>query len=469
MNRIILRAVAALFALSAAVALHASATAQEESAAQSESATEQPSHLKKLPIVRRELDNGLRVVMSPERTVPTVAIAVYYDVGSRNEEQGRSGFAHLFEHMMFQGSANVGKGEHFTLIMNRGGRPNGTTSVDRTNYFETLPSNELALGLWLEADRMRSLAVTEENFENQRETVKEERRQRVDNQQYMKSMLRINELAYGDYYPYAHPTIGYMQDLDNAPLAAVQEFFDTYYAPNNAVLAIAGDFEPEEAMELVRKYFGDIPKSDVPDYDPGELAPQTREREETMVDELAELPAFHIAYHIPPSRTEDHYALELLAMILGEGDSSRLYQKLVKEKELVRQIHVSTDDRRGPDLFSFWAILAGGNRGEKVRTLIYDELKRVADEGVSDRELEKAQNRIRADFTFGLQSNLSRAMNLATFELYWGDAKLLRRELGRYLDVTDEDIRRVAERYFDKTNRTVLDVVPASGAEGDKQ
>jgi predicted Zn-dependent peptidase len=316
---------------------------------------------------------------------------------------------------------------------------------------------------------MRSLAVTEENFENQRETVKEERRQRVDNQQYMKSMLRINELAYGDYYPYAHPTIGYMQDLDNAPLAAVQEFFDTYYAPNNAVLAIAGDFEPEEAMELVRKYFGDIPKSDVPDYDPGELAPQTREREETMVDELAELPAFHIAYHIPPSRTEDHYALELLAMILGEGDSSRLYQKLVKEKELVRQIHVSTDDRRGPDLFSFWAILAGGNRGEKVRTLIYDELKRVADEGVSDRELEKAQNRIRADFTFGLQSNLSRAMNLATFELYWGDAKLLRRELGRYLDVTDEDIRRVAERYFDKTNRTVLDVVPASGAEGDKQ
>jgi zinc protease len=234
-----------------------------------------PSPLEALPIVRETLPNGLRVVMSPNRTVPTVAIVVYYDVGSRNEQRGRSGFAHLFEHMMFQGSANVRKGEHFSLIMNRGGVLNGTTSEDRTNYYETLPSNELALGLWLEADRMRSLNVTAETYENQRQTVMEERRQRIDNQPYVPSFLRINELAYGDYFPYAHSTIGDMQDLVNAPLSAVQEFFRTYYAPNNAVLSISGDFEPEAAMGLIRRYFGEIPRANVPTFnDPG-LAPQT--------------------------------------------------------------------------------------------------------------------------------------------------------------------------------------------------
>ncbi|MCA9581398.1 MAG: insulinase family protein, partial [Myxococcales bacterium] len=221
-----------------------------------------------LPIQVETLENGLTVVMSPDRTVPTVAIAVYYDVGSRNEVRGRSGFAHLFEHMMFQGSANVGKGEHFQYVMNRGGNMNGTTSHDRTNYFETLPSNELALGLWLEADRMRSLAITQENFENQRQVVMEERRQSYSNRPYMESMLRINELAFGDYFPYAHSTIGDMADLENAPLTAVQEFFNQYYPPNNAVLSIAGDIDPTETMALVRKYFGSIEKRTVPGFDP---------------------------------------------------------------------------------------------------------------------------------------------------------------------------------------------------------
>ncbi|MFW6049863.1 MAG: M16 family metallopeptidase [Myxococcota bacterium] len=433
----------------------------EPGSREAETAEAEPSPLKALPIVREKLDNGLRVVMNPDHTIPTVAVAMYYDVGARNEEQGRSGFAHLFEHMMFQGSANVGKMEHFELIVNRGGSANGTTSSDRTNYFETLPAHELALGLWLEADRMKSLKVTRENFDNQRETVKEERRQRVDNQPYVPSMIRINELAYGDYWPYAHPTIGYMQDLDNAPLGAVQEFFDTYYAPNNAVLAISGDFEPERAMDLVEKLFGDIEPSEVPAYDPPEIEPQTAERKEVMVDEKAELPAFHIAYHIPPSRTSDHYALELLAAVLGDGKSSRLYQKLVKDEEMLQELDVSTDDRRGPDLFSFWGIVARGHEGDAVREMIYEELERIASEGVSERELEKARNRVRADFVFGLQSNLARAMHLAEFELYWGDAALLREELDRYLAVTAEDIQRVAGQYFDPTNRTVLDVEPA--------
>jgi predicted Zn-dependent peptidase len=425
-------------------------------------ATQSPTVLSNLQITRATLDNGLRIVLNEDRTVPTVAISVYYDVGSRNEVRGRSGFAHLFEHMMFQGSENVGKGEHFSLIINRGGSANGTTSSDRTNYFETLPANELALGLWLEADRMRSLAVTQENFENQRLTVMEERRQRIDNEPYIPSMLRINELAYGDYWPYAHSTIGDMQDLVDAPLQAVQEFFDTYYAPNNAVLSISGDFDPEEAMRLIEEHFGDIPTRQTPAYVPPAPPVQTEERTETMHDANATLPAFHLAYHIPPDRAPDHYALELLAIVLGDGESSRLYQKLIKQEEICQDVAVGTDDRRGPDLFSVWAVMASGHGNDEAQKLIFAELESIAADGVTSRELEKAKNRVRAAFVFGLESNMSRSQRLAEFELFWGDANLLKLELDHYLNVTADDVKRVAGTYFGPTNRTVLDVLPGT-------
>jgi zinc protease len=425
--------------------------------------------LSNLQVSRATLGNGLRVVMNQDSTVPTVAVSVYYDVGSRNEEKGRSGFAHLFEHMMFQGSENVGKGEHFGLIINRGGSANGTTSNDRTNYFETLPANELALGLWLEADRMRSLAVTQENFENQRTTVMEERRQRIDNQPYVPSMLRINELAYGDYWPYAHSTIGDMQDLIDAPLEAVQDFFDTYYAPNNAVISISGDFDPSEAMALVEEYFGSIPARETPSFDAPPPAKQVSEQAETMYDANATLPAFHLAYHIPRSRTPDHYALEMLGLVLGDGESSRLYQRLVKRDEICQQVAVGTDDRRGPDLFSAWAVMSSGHQPEAAQKIIYEELRAIAERGVTDRELEKAKNRVSAAFVFGLQSNMARSQQLAEFELYWGDANLLKLELDHYLAVTTEDIKRVTAQYFDATNRTVLDVLPGEAPAGEGQ
>ncbi len=427
---------------------------------------QQAGALSRLPVIRETLQNGLRVVMSPDRTVPTVAIALYYDVGSRDEVEGKSGFAHLFEHLMFQGSANVGKMEHFQLIMRRGGDANGTTSHDRTNYYETLPSHELEMGLWLEADRMRSLAVNQENFENQRATVMEERRQSYDNQPYMPSSLRINELAYGEYWPYAHSTIGDMEDLKKALLQDVQGFYKNYYTPNNAVLGLAGDFEPEQAMELVRRHFGDIPRNRRPPYRPGRPPVQTAERREVMPDAMAPLPAFHIAYHIPPDREPDHYPLEMLAVVLGDGESSRLYQRLVKELELVQQIHVATDGRRGPDLFSFWAVCAEGRKGEQVREVVYKEIERIAEQGVTERELQKARNRVRADFTFGLQSNLLRAQRLAEFEMYFGDARLLRQEVEPYLQVGVKDIKRVAGKYLRADNRTVLDVVPAPAGQG---
>jgi predicted Zn-dependent peptidase len=441
----------------------APATSATAAAAPAAPAPAQKSSLQ-LPVIRATLKNGLRVVLSPDATVPTVAIVVYYDVGSRNEERGRSGFAHLFEHMMFQGSDNVQKGEHFRLVMNRGGSPNGTTSDDRTNFFQTLPASELELGLWLEADRMRSLAITQENFENQRQTVMEERRQSYDNRPYMGSMLRINELAYGDYFPYAHSTIGDMEDLKKAPLAAVREFFEHYYAPNNAVVSVAGDFDPQQALRLIERHFGGIHAHERPAYAPGELAPQKAERTESMVDPLAELPAFHISYPIPPDGTPDHYALEMLAMVLSDGESSRLYQKLIKEKQLLQEISVGTDDRRGPDQLAVWGICSEGKQASEARDVIYHELSDIADKGVTERELQKAKNGVRSSFVFGLAANMSRAMRLGEFELYFGDANLLNQEADRYLAVTLADVQRVAKQYFAAQSRTVLDVNPKTSA-----
>lgn len=419
-----------------------------------------------IPVYTERLPNGLRVVMSPEHSTPTVAIAVYYDVGARVEEPGHSGFAHLFEHMMFEGSANVPKGEFFRWIARHGGDLNGTTSEDRTNYFETLPANALELGLWLEADRMRSLAVTEENFENQRQTVMEERRQSYENRPYMLSILRRDELAYNGYWPYAHSVIGDMADLQRATLSDVRAFHERYYTPSNAVLSIAGDFDPQQAMAMVRRHFGSIPSREPPRWtDPG-MPPQQVERTEVITDPLAELPAFHLVYHIPPRRTPDHYALEMLAVILGDGESSRLYQLLVKQGEVANTIEVATENRRGPDLFTFWCVLSRGHQPDEVRPMIYQVLEDIARNGVTGRELEKARHRVRAAFVFELQSNLHRAQRLAEFEMYDGNAALLRTELDRYLSVSLDDVQRVARRYFVSTNRTVLDVIPTTASAG---
>ncbi len=437
------------------------------STAQADGDAARTSPLAGLAIRRERLANGLRVVMNPDATVPTVAVAVYYDVGSRNEEAGRSGFAHLFEHMMFQGSANVDRGEHFSLVMNRGGSMNGTTSEDRTNYYETLPSNELELGLFLEADRMRSLAITQSNFENQRLVVISERQQSYENRAYAPSFLRINELAYQGYWPYEHSTIGDTQDLVDAPLSAVQAFWQEHYAPNNAVLSIAGDFEPDAALALIRQHFEGIAARTVPAFTPPPFTPQTGERTDRITDPHADVPAFHMAWHIPQAREPDHYALELLALVLGDGDSSRLYQELVKERELVSEISVGTDDRRGPDLFSVFALVQEGHTGPEIRPFIEAAIARIGREGVSARELEKLRNRLQSFFIFGLQRNLERAQTLAEYELYWGDAELVRGELARYMAVQSDDIRRVAAQYFSTSGRTVLDVVPAAeGSEG---
>ncbi|HEU4871278.1 MAG TPA: pitrilysin family protein [Pyrinomonadaceae bacterium] len=410
------------------------------------------------------LANGLRVVLSQDRAIPVVSVAVYYDVGSRNEREGRTGFAHLFEHMMFQGSENVPKAAHFQYIFNAGGTMNGTTSTERTNYFQTLPSNYLPLAFWLESDRMRSLKVTQENLDNQRNAVQEEKRLRYDNQPYVGAFLRMNELIFMN-PANAHSTIGSMEDLDAATIDDVKEFFRIYYAPNNAVLTVVGDFDNAEARELVDKYFGNIPKQPVPPRVDVSEPEEVPIRKETFYDQLAPAPAFVLGWKIPARRTPDFYALSLAGTLLFEGDSSRLYQKLVKGDESVVSIEGGVDERRGPSALYIFALPKPGEEVEKIRAQIFDEIKRIATDGPTGDEMEKLRNSLCNDAVRGRQSSMYRAQRLAEFALYDSDPHLVDSELDQYLNVSAADIRNAAARYMDVDNRVVLDIIPATAAE----
>jgi len=414
-----------------------------------------------LEIEEYSLDNGLRVVLNPDPAIPVVSIAVYYNVGSRNERDGRTGFAHLFEHMMFQGSENVPKAGHFQHIMKAGGTMNGTTSSERTNYYETLPANQLPLGLWLESDRMRSLAVTQENLDNQREAVKEEKRLRYDNQPYGQIFDLINEMIYKN-FANAHSTIGSMEHLDAATVEDVQEFFRIFYAPNNAVIVLSGAFDVEEAKTLIETYFGDIPSQPLPpDLDvtePGEVAATYREWE----DHLAPFPAFLIGWKIPARRTPDFHALYLAGKILYDGDSSRLYQKLVKGDESVIQLFGFTDERRGPSSIFVGAIPKPDKDLSKIRETIMQEIHDLAVHGPTAEEMEKIENQLVNDAVRMRQSSMSRAQQIAEFALYDGDPSLVNTELEELLAVKADQIRNAVGTYLNTDNRALLDVVPAA-------
>jgi len=420
--------------------------------------------LPQAPIEIYTLGNGLRVVLSEDHSVPVVSVAVYYDVGSRNEREGRTGFAHLFEHMMFQGSENVPKAGHFQYIFNNGGTMNGTTSSERTNYFETLPSSQLPLALWLESDRMRSLKVTQENLDNQREAVKEEKRLSYDNRPYSNAFLRLNELVYKNHRN-AHSTIGSMEDLDAATVEDVREFFRIYYAPNNAVLTIAGDFDSDEARALVEKYFGTIPSQAPPPpvdvSEPEEVAA----RSEIYRDPFAQLPAIMLGWKVPARRTPDFYALSLGSDLLLDGDSSRLYQRLVKDEESVVGIQGGMGERRGPSTLYVFAIPKPGHTTEAIRATMQAEIERLGTEGPSPEEMEKLRNTLLNDAVRSRQSTLFRAQRLAEYTLYDGDPHHFNNELERYLAVTPELIREAVKRYLLTDNHSVMEVVPARAAD----
>jgi len=419
--------------------------------------------LPELHFTETRLDNGLRVVLAPDRTAPVFGIAVTYNVGSRDERPGRTGFAHLFEHMMFQGSQNVGKGEHFILVFNNGGSMNGTTNEDRTNYFEALPKNQLDLALFLEADRMAKLAVNQANLDNQRNAVQEERRLGVDNQPYGKSNLEIDNLGY-DTFAYKHSTIGSMSDLNAADLKDVQEFFRIYYAPNNAVLTLVGDFDPADATAKIKRYFGAIPRQPAPPQPDMTEEEHAGERRATIYDPLARLPQVLMAYRIPPGNTAENYTAQVLADILGQGESSRLYQRLVKEKQLATSVQVQADARRGPSSFYVIATPRAGIKPEDVEAAIYDEITALVSSGVTPQEMEKARTQALRRMIQARQSDMSTAVRMGQYAVYFDDPGLINTWLAKYDAVTAGQVKAAAAKYLVAKERTVVTTLPATQA-----
>jgi len=405
------------------------------------------------------LKNGLRVLYVEDHSAPVIALSITYNVGSRDERQGRTGFAHLFEHMMFKGSENVGSGEHFLLVFNNGGNMNGTTNEDRTNYFEILPANQLDLALFLESDRMKSLAITKENLDNQRNAVQEERRIGVDNEPYGKSDERLQELVY-DNFAYKHTTIGSMEDLNAATVEDVAAFFKMYYAPNNAVLVLVGDFKPDEALAKIRASFESIPRQPTPPKVDMTEPAQKEERRATVDDMLARAPRLDVAYKAVPGNTADFYALQVLSNILQSGQSSRLYQTLVKDKDMVSNVNGSMAEMRGVGGFYTTATVRPNVKIDDVASVIYAEMDRLKKEPIADWELQKAKNTARRNFINSLQSSLARAVTLGQYAVYYNDPSLINTRLDKVAAVTKEDVQRVANKYLVDTNRTVVITMP---------
>ena len=418
----------------------------------------------KLPRVEftdQKLENGLRVIIAVDRTAPVYGISVTYNVGSRNERPGRTGFAHLFEHMMFEGSENVGKGEHFILVFNNGGNMNGTTNEDRTNYFEELPKNQLELGLYLESDRMRSLAVNQSNLDNQRNAVQEERRLSEDNQPYGHAYLDIDNLSY-DNFAYKHSTIGEMTDLNAASVDDVKGFFRTYYAPNNAVLTLVGDLDPAGTLEKVKKYFGNIPSQPAPPHVDMTEPPHYGERRETIHDPLARTPLVLMGYHIPPGNTPENEAMHVLANVLAQGESSRLYQRIVKEKQFATQVYAQADERRGPSMLYLYAFLRPGVKPADCEAAIRDEISAVQKDGITAEEIEKSRLQFLRSQIQTRQSDLYTAMRIGQYAVYFNDPDLINTIVDKFDAVTPEQVKEAAQKYLVPEQLAVVTDLPAA-------
>ncbi|MGH9774148.1 MAG: M16 family metallopeptidase [Candidatus Acidiferrales bacterium] len=425
--------------------------------AQTQASAVQPP---KIEVQSTKLENGLEVLMVEDHHSPMVNLEVWYHVGSKDEEPGRTGFAHLFEHLMFKGSAHVGPEEHSRIIEAVGGFDNAFTQDDYTQYFETFPSNYLERVLWLEADRMGSLNVDEANFLSERKVVEEERRLRVDNQPYGLVQLDLYAAAF-QVHGYHHTPIGSIEDLEKATLEEVRQFHDTYYKPNNATIVIVGDITPSEVFGWAKKYFGGIPRSAKPI--PRRDTPEPAQDKQRIVEKAypnAPLPAVVEGYKMPAEFSADSYALQLAANILSQGESSRLYQSLVYKQQIAVQAAGFGNFTEDPNLFWVIAIMNPQHtvaEGEKSLDAALTEMK---EKPVDARELEKAKNQILAQFILQRSGDQAKADAVGNAVVIGKDLHLVNEELGRYMQVTPEDIQRVAQKYFTAQNETVLRVTP---------
>ncbi len=420
------------------------------------------------------LDNGLRLIVAEDHLAPVVAVNIWYAVGSKHEQPGKTGFAHLFEHVMFQGSAHVSKAEHIGLIQSVGGTMNGTTWLDRTNYFETVPSHRLELALWLEADRMGTLleALSQENLDNQREVVKNEKRWSYDNRPYGSWNERLLAGLFPPEHPYHHPTIGSMEDLDAASVEDVSAFFRMHYAPNNAVLSVVGDVEREHVRAAVERYFGGIPANPALPVDLGDLAlPPTLggERREVIPDRVP-LPRIYWGFRAPVFGDPRLDALDLAGQILAGGKGSRLHRRLVREERLAQDVvFFSLGFIGGASVSAGWATARPGSSLERLEAVYCEELARLAAEAPSQDELERAKALTEADELGALQRVEDRADRLSMYATLFDDPDLANRMLPRYLAVTAEQIQAVCAEVFRPDNRLVMTYLPEAQPAGDTE
>jgi predicted Zn-dependent peptidase len=410
------------------------------------------------------LANGLRLIVAEDHLAPVVAINIWYDVGSKHEQPGKTGFAHLFEHVMFQGSRHVAKAEHIALVQAAGGTMNGTTWLDRTNYFETLPSHQLDLGLWLEADRMATLldALSQENLDNQREVVKNEKRWSYDNRPYGSWQEKLQAHLFPPEHPYHHSTIGSMADLDAASLDDVKAFFQTYYAPNNAVLSIVGDVDTKAARASVERFFGAIPANpDIPPLGDMTLPPTLgREIREVVYDRIP-LPRIYVGFRAPVAGDHRLDALEVAGQILAGGKGSRLHRRLVREERIAQDVALfALGFTGGASVCEGWATVRPGVSVDRVEAVFHEEIERLAVEPVSPDELARAFALIEADELAALQRVEERADRLSMYATLFDDPALVNEMLHRYLAVTPEAILEVAAATFRPDNRLVLTYLP---------
>jgi predicted Zn-dependent peptidase len=421
-----------------------------------------------VPTVRytdERLPNGLRLVISEDHLVPVVAVNLWYAVGSKHEQPGKTGFAHLFEHVMFQGSRHVAKTEHFALVQAAGGSLNGSTWLDRTNYYETVPSHQLELALWLEADRMGTLleALSQENLDNQRAVVKNEKRSSYDNQPYGSWQEKLFGHLYPEGHPYHHPTIGSMEDLDAASLEDVAAFFRTYYAPNNAVLSIVGDVDPSQARTWVARYFGPLAaNAAIPTFRPHPLPLTLGGEHREIVPDRVPLPRIYVGYRAPQLGDVRLYALEIAAQVLAGGKGSRLHRRLVRDAQIAQDVAMfGLAFSSGPSVFMGWATVRPDATVEAVETGLFNELARICREPISDDELGRAKALIETDELGGLQRVGERADRLSGYATQLDDPGEINRQLERYLAVTPEDVRAACAECLVADNRVVLTYVPA--------
>ena len=418
----------------------------------------------RIPVEKFSLENGLRVTLSQDKTAPIVAVNLWYHVGSANERAGRTGFAHLFEHMLFQGSENVRANEHFELVQRAGGTLNGSTWLERTNYFETVPSNQLALALWLEADRMGALlpAMTQKKLDTQRDVVKNERRWSVDNQPYGTCWEKLQELSFPDWHPFHHSLIGSMEDLSEASLDDVAQFFRTYYTPDNAVLSIAGDFEIDDAQQLVEKYFGPVPRGQgKPPLTRIDLPPIFGEPLRRVVEDDVSLPRIYMSFRSPVFGSDDYYPASVAGAILGMRRGSRLYRALVRERQIAADAAVFTFDlAKGADILVLDVTARPEISAEKLEEEILVEIDLVRTEGVSDDEVERAVALIQTDTITAMQTASERADRLSMFATLLGDPDLVNEQAGKYAAVTTGRVNEFIRGRMVLENSATLIYVP---------